>query len=547
MTRLPTVRCAIYTRKSSDEGLEQSFNSLDAQREACTAYITSQAHEGWRLTGPSYDDGGFSGGSMERPGLQRLLADLGQGRIDVVIVYKVDRLTRSLADFARIVEILDARGASFVSVTQHFNTTSSMGRLTLNVLLSFAQFEREVTGERIRDKVAASRRKGMWMGGTPPLGYDVRDRKLAVNEEEAERVRLIFERYGDLRSVKQLVADLRTRGITSKRWTTQAGGTRGGGPYGRGNLYKLLRNRVYLGEAVHKGTPYPGEHAAIVPQELWERVQAILEANRVERENRPRAAGRPLLTGLIVDDRGNTMSPSHCLKKGRRYRYYTSQAVLQHRPETAGTLTRVSAPAIEQLVEDRLCALMVGAGRRDWERLTVHEKARRLAVLVRRIEVGAERVRITLPHGDGVDPGNALRLMQRGESLIEDVDERILEIPVRLKTWGGRRMIVGPDGQDLTARPRVDEALVKALARAHRWCRLLASGQVASVSDLATEAGCTKAYIRQILRLAFLAPDLVDAILRGEQPRRLTLATMLETDIPLAWNEQRRLLGFPSR
>src|SRR5712675_1404771 len=276
-------RCAVYTRKSSEEGLDQSFNSLDAQREACEAYIKSQAHEGWKLVKTAYDDAGFSGGTTERPAVERLMADLRQGLIDVVVVYKVDRLTRSLADFAKIVEILDGHGASFVSITQQFNTTSSMGRLTLNVLLSFAQFEREVTGERIRDKIAASKKKGMWMGGVPPLGYQARDRGLVVVDSEAETVRCIFRRYAELGSMRLLQEELDAQGLTSKCWTSASGRLRGGKPFARGPLYLMLQNRIYRGEIVHKERSYPGEHAAIIDQQLWDMVQAQLAGNAAQR------------------------------------------------------------------------------------------------------------------------------------------------------------------------------------------------------------------------------------------------------------------------
>ncbi|WP_246692739.1 recombinase family protein [Methylobacterium sp. WL64] len=300
----PRLRCAVYTRKSSEEGLEQTFNSLDAQREACVAYVASQRHEGWQLLPALYDDGGYSGGTMERPALKRLLADVAAGKIDVVVVYKVDRLTRALSDFAKIVEVLDRRGASFVSVTQAFNTTSSMGRLTLNVLLSFAQFEREVTGERIRDKIAASKRKGMWMGGLPPLGYDVAERKLVVNAAEAETVRLIFRRYCCLRSVRLLAAELAQAGIHSKARRAVDGGNFGGQPLGRGALYAMLANRLYRGEVVHKGEAYPGEHVAIVDVELFAEAQAILALNRVERDEGVRAEAPSLLAGLVYDAAG---------------------------------------------------------------------------------------------------------------------------------------------------------------------------------------------------------------------------------------------------
>jgi site-specific DNA recombinase len=332
-----TRRCAIYTRKSTEEGLEQAFNSLDAQREACEAYIKSQAHEGWKLIKTSYDDGGFSGGSMERPAVKRLMSDLKQGLIDTVVVYKVDRLTRSLADFAKIVEILDGHGSSFVSVTQQFNTTTSMGRLTLNVLLSFAQFEREVTGERIRDKIAASKRKGMWMGGTTPFGYDARDRQLVANEADAETVRMIFQRYLELKCVRLLSQDLRDRGIVSKVKVSRRGRQHGGQPFGRGALYHLLQNQVYLGMIVHKGDPHPGQHAPIVTTDLWECVQKLLSSNRVVRHRVRTEGSVHMLVGKLKDEHGCPMVPVSTHKaNGQRYRYYVSDRCVRGRSVAAG-------------------------------------------------------------------------------------------------------------------------------------------------------------------------------------------------------------------
>src|SRR6202163_2864189 len=316
------VRCAIYTRKSSDEGLEQEFNSLDAQREACEAYIVSQRHAGWIALANMYDDGGLSGGSMERPALKRLLEDIKTGKVQTVVVYKVDRLTRSLADFAKIVDVLDAHNASFVSVTQQFNTTTSMGRLMLNMLLSFAQFEREIAGERIRDKIAASKKKGMWMGGNVPLGYDVKDRKLVVNEPEASTVRLIFRRYAELGSVALLRAELDQQDIVSKRREGAGGELSGGKRFSRGALYLMLQNRIYRGEITHQGTAYPGQHKAILDPELWQVVQDKLGANRQARSVAVGADAPSQPAGLIVDSDGNRMAPTHATKKAKRYRYY---------------------------------------------------------------------------------------------------------------------------------------------------------------------------------------------------------------------------------
>ena len=352
------IRCAIYTRKSSEEGLEQEFNSLDAQREACEAYIKSQRHEGWSALPQLYDDAGYSRGTMERPALKRLLADIAAHRIDAVVVYKVDRLTRSLSDFAKIVEVFDAHGVSFVSITQAFNTTTSMGRLTLNVLLSFAQFEREVTGERIRDKIAASKKKGLWMGGQPSLGYDVKDRKLIVNEAEATTVRMIFRRYLELGSVRALKAALDEEGVASKLRTTADGGAYGGKSFSRGALYLMLQNRIYSGEIVHKGTAYSGEHASIIDEDLWSSVQRRLEANGVERREKQDAGAPDLLTGILIDANGEPMTPTHAVKKGVRYRYYVSRRLVtgtkaeEGNGQTPGQ--RIPAANLEGLVVQRL-------------------------------------------------------------------------------------------------------------------------------------------------------------------------------------------------
>ena len=356
------MRCAIYTRKSSEEGLEQAFNSLDAQREACAAFILSQKHEGWTVLPTLYDDGGFSGGTMDRPALQRLLGDIGTGKVDVVVVYKIDRLTRSLFDFAKIVEAFDARGVSFVSVTQQFNTTTSMGRLTLNVLLSFAQFEREVIGERVRDKIAASKKKGMWMGGLPSLGYDVQNRKLVVNEEEALTVLHIFRRYVQLRSVRALQAELDAAGIRSKRRTLADGTPYGGQKLSRGALYLMLQNRIYRGEITHKGNAYPGEHPAIVDKPLWDQVQAILAENRVNRATGSDAKHPSLLVGLVFDENGERLTPSHAVKKGTRYRYYVSTSLITGAAKDRSKGRRIPAANLETLVITRLRTLLADRG-----------------------------------------------------------------------------------------------------------------------------------------------------------------------------------------
>jgi DNA invertase Pin-like site-specific DNA recombinase len=365
--RSKQVRCAIYTRVSTDQGLEQDFNSLDAQYDASQAYIRSQAHAGWSMVRSKYDDGGFSGGNTDRPALQRLLEDVKNGKIDIIVVYKVDRLTRSLADFAKLVELFDQHDVSFVSVTQQFNTTTSMGRLTLNVLLSFAQFEREVTSERIRDKIGASKRKGLWVGGKAPFGYETKDRKITIVPEDAEHVRMIFRSYLKLGSINLLMADLRARGIFTKAKTVKTGRTIGGIAFTSGPLSYLLRNRFYIGEVAYKGEILPSEQPPIINRDLFDAVQAKL----IEQQNnhvRTRARSDALLMGLIFDDRGNRMSPSHARKKGVKYRYYISLPLLQGQATQAGSIHRVPAAEIERAIGEAVgteCKAAAGIEHRD--------------------------------------------------------------------------------------------------------------------------------------------------------------------------------------
>jgi DNA invertase Pin-like site-specific DNA recombinase len=353
------MRCAVYTRKSSEEGLDQEYNSIDAQRDAGHAYIASQRAEGWIPVADDYDDAAFSGGNMERPGLKRLMADIEAGKIDVIVVYKIDRLTRSLADFSKMVEVFERQGVSFVSVTQQFNTTTSMGRLMLNVLLSFAQFEREVTGERIRDKIAASKRKGMWMGGVPPLGYDVENRRLVPNPQEAKLIRHIFTRFVELGSSTKLVKELKLDGVTSKAWTTQDGKVRDGKPIDKSLVYKLLGNRTYLGELRHKEQWYQAEHLPIVDQTVWDSVHAILATNGRSRANATRATTPFLLKGIVFGHDGRALTPWHSTKKttGKRYRYYLPMRDLKEHAGASG-LPRMPAAELESAVLDQLRNIM---------------------------------------------------------------------------------------------------------------------------------------------------------------------------------------------
>lgn len=506
-----TRRCAIYTRKSTEEGLDQAFNSLDAQREACEAYIKSQAHEGWKLIKTAYDDGGFSGGSMERPAVKRLMADLKLGLIDIVVVYKVDRLTRSLADFAKIVEILDGHGASFVSVTQQFNTTTSMGRLTLNVLLSFAQFEREVTGERIRDKIAASKRKGMWMGGTTPFGYDAKDRQLVVNEADAETVRMIFRRYLDLKCVRLLSQDLRDRGILSKVKVSRRGRQHGGRPFGRGALYHLLQNQVYLGMIVHKGAPHPGQHPPIVPTDLWERVRQVLSSNRVVRHRVRTEGSVHMLVGKLIDEHGRPMVPVSTHKaNGQRYRYYVSDRCVRGGSTTVGAVRRISAEAIEKLVIQRISPSPQGKA----ENLERASPAAQKQILRNTIDQVILR-----SHEVEIQPTNAAPLT----------------VPIRLKVRAAGKAILA-DGEGASRFVTLDHALIHAVARTNHWRRLLETGQARTPYDLARLEKCRVSYVQRHLPLAFLPPLLVEAIIDGRQPHWCSLSVLASGDLALAWS-----------
>ncbi len=503
-------RCAIYTRKSTEEGLDQAFNSLHAQREACEAYIKSQAHEGWKLVKTAYDDGGLSGGNMERPALRRLLADVVAGQVHTIIVYKVDRLTRSLADFAKIVDVLDGYGASFVSVTQQFNTTTSMGRLTLNVLLSFAQFEREVAGERIRDKVAASRRKGMWMGGSLPLGYDVKDRELVINEAEAKTVREIFDAYVRLGSVTDLQADLNRRGVVSKSWVSGTGRQWGGAKFGRGALYCLLRNPVYVGRVSHKGQVYEGRQAPIVELAIWEKAQQLLSSKSTPRQRRQVIPGGRLLTGRLFDDQGNAMSPTYTTRpKGKRYAYYVSQALLQNEKERAGTVSRVPADEVERLVLEALATRGIAKSNTEIARQSIE-----------RVVVFKDRIEIIRPTGAAE------------EEREDGSTRRSIVVPAKLARRSGAKVL--DDGI-----PAPDQAVVRALARAHEWRSWLEEGQAHSYRDIASKAAVNPGYVQAVLPLAFLEPRLTRELLDGRRQINGGLMELLRRGIPIEWQQQR--------
>lgn len=550
--RIGAVRCAVYTRKSTEEGLDQNFNSLDAQREACEAYILSQRHEGWMLVRESYDDGGFSGGNMERPGIKRLLADVEAGRVDVIVVYKVDRLTRSLADFAKIVDILDARSASFVSVTQSFNTTTSMGRLTLNVLLSFAQFEREVTGERIRDKIAASKAKGMWMGGTPSLGYEVEDRKLIVNEAEAEQVRHIMERYVALGCGRALIDELKATGYRTKKFLT-----RGGIPFSRGGLFHLLNNRIYLGEVVHKGVSHEGQHQAIVERHLWDAVQATMASQRVQRSRGDNFKSSSLLAGRLIDGEGRRMSPSHATKSGRRYRYYVTPAdsVTELQPAwrvPAHDLETAVIRLVKQMLDDRRQIVQItGAAQADALKVAII-LARKLN---ERLDNAAER-RLVI-----ADLGIAVRLAEDGITVEiasdaiaralgqerESGPEELAPIILMARAAKVRRgkdvklVIADNDGTAIGVR---DETLVSLIVESREAYDLVRKHPELSIKELAKQTGRCRNRFHRLVGIAMLAPDIVIACLDGTQPVRLTAHSLFNTELSVGWDDQRRLLGF---
>ncbi len=503
------LRCAIYTRKSTEHGLEQEFNSLDAQREACEAYIKSQASQGWKCLPQHYDDPAYSGGNLDRPALKKLLADIEAGRIDVVVVYKIDRLTRSLADFAKLVEAFDARSISFVAVTQQFNTTTSMGRLTLNVLLSFAQFERELSSERVRDKIAASRRKGKWTGGTVPLGYEARDKKLVVNKTEAETVRTVFRRYLELKSFSKLVADLDRRGIVTKRRHTKVAKYNGGIPFTYGPLAYFLKNRIYVGEMHHRGKWFKGEHEAILDRRTFDRVQELLKSNASRRKIKRSESGA-LLAGKLYDDKGNRMSPSFSTKNGVRYRFYVSSALLRGRKAASGSTPRVAAVEIESAVrtalETRQQKAPLEGGPVETDR-------------IERVILGGDRLHIRIA-GTPDEPSRDIKLKWSPKA---------------------KNTATTVEGDDVPEMVR-NEGLIQSVVRAHAWLQSLREGTYSSIEQLAESNRLHPKVVRQNLRLAFLSPNVTSAILDGSQPVGPSLARIPKL-LPLPWTDHGRLLG----
>lgn len=563
MSTRKTYRCAVYTRKSTSDGLEQDFNSLDAQREACEAYITSQASLGWKIVQTRYDDGGISGGTLDRPALQQLLLDIKAGHIDVVVVYKIDRLTRALMDFSKIVDIFDAQDVSFVSVTQQFNTTTSMGRLTLNVLLSFAQFEREVTAERIRDKIAASKKKGMWMGGPSPLGYDAIDKALIIVEAEADTVRQLFRLYLETGSVRILKQRADGLGIKTKYRTRKDGRIQGGKPFSRGNLYQLLSNPLYIGKVVHHGDTYPGQHDAIVDQELWDNVQNLMASNTRARISPTNIKSTCILTGLVYDETGDRLSPSHAIKNGVRYRYYISNRLV-HGGRADKDGWRIPADQIERpvlaLLDDHLTdplkltdmvdataftpamhqELIMAASRlaRQLRRARPHEQRSTLASFTHRIELHPDRLileidtsklNLTLTTGNPSDRGQA--------------QFRKIELAHHLKKRGVEAKLVITS--KTIATPEPDLTLIALIAKAHLWREQLTSGKAKSIDELAQQQNADRNEISRFLPLAYLAPVVIEKVLEGTQPVDMTVQRLRNLPtLPHSWNEQRLLLGF---
>ena len=564
MSTAKIIRCAIYTRKSTDEGLEQEFNTLEAQREACEAYIKSQAHEGWRAIPERFDDGGHSGGTLERPAMKRLLGLVRDRRVDIILIYKIDRLTRSLTDFAKLAEQFDQYGVSFVSVTQQFNTTTSMGRLMLNVLLSLAQFEREIARERIRDNIAAYKKKGMWIGGSVPLGYDWKDRKLIINPIEAKIVRTLFDLYLKLGNVRAVVAEANTRGLKTKVRVSRDTRQPGGKAFSRGHVYAILNNPLYVGRVAHKGETYAGEHAAIIPESTWQAAQSKMAENRQgQRTNAAKGENTNLLLGILFDADGNAFTPSYSVKNGHRYRHYIEQTLVTGE-KARGTLRRLPASEIENAVRNGIAkffesspGLLKALGRKldaatsqqaikvgrlfseqlgtvspsQWQTL--------LRPLLRRVTLGPEMLEIKIAT-------NALQTicgLVAPQPSMTSTSHYTLHIATIIRRRGGQRKLIVTSE---SSAPDLDPALIKALAQAREWFDQLVSDKSLSIKILAARERKASSYIGRVLRLAFCAPELQRAIVSGHHPPELTAKRLiLRENLDLAWYAQ-QLQFMPS-
>lgn len=540
------IRCAVYTRKSSEEGLDMEFNSLEAQREACEAYIKSQRQEGWALIDKRYDDGGCSGGTLERPALKELLFDIAQGLIDIIVVYKIDRLTRCLTDFSKIVEVLDKHETSFVSITQQFNTTTSMGRLTLNMLLSFAQFEREVTGERIRDKYAASKQKGMWMGGIAPLGYYRKDKKLYPDNDEVKKVNLIFERYIELRSVHLLKEYLDNNRVLS----------RVGKKFSKGILYHILCNRAYIGEVPHKDKWHKGQHEKIVPVETFNKAQEILKGNRIKGRSITVYKEPSLLAGKIFDDKGNYMSPSHSNKKGRRYRYYVSQAMIRHETQNIGEITKISAWEIEsfatkvvrevfdnkEILQETLKDLPIKTQN------AIIEKAREVNLtpqnirdMISKVKIFKEKVEISY-YAEQLKEVILSHYENRAVKEISKKTENTITKEIKIGVVdNGSKIIIGADMPNQTQ----NGAIMRLILKAYKWNRLLTTGAIRNAADIARQEKTHYSYVKKVLSLAYLSPRITESVVKGQCPRDLTITKIFSCKAT-EWAKQEQVLGFKS-
>ena len=547
------IRCTIYNRKSTDEGLDQEFNSLDAQFEACAAYIASQKHEGWKQLPRRYDDGGISGGTLDRPGLQQLLTDIDAGRVDMVVVYKIDRLTRSLADFAKLVERMEAANCSFVSVTQSFNTSSSMGRLTLNMLLSFAQFEREVTAERIRDKIAASKKKGLWMGGLAPLGYDPHPdklrRELIVNEEEAATVRRLFQIYLETGCLNASAQTASAEGLRSKRRIFDSGRIQGGTPLSRGQIHATLTNPVYRGLIRHKDQTFPGKHPAIIEDDLWEKVQTKLQAASAKRRgvSQDHGSAAPLL-GKFRDETGDRLTPTYTIKKGRRIRYYVSNGLVSGKPRPDAW--RLPAKPFEDAVAGAIAEHL--ARHAQLRSVSKDSSANAMETASQRAEALAQTINRSgiqaVAHciADGTIAQNIININLNASTLagyfdLEQTNLNPALLVIKTKFTCRRR------GQETKivageAKPQPDQTLVKALRNAHAWAEALKSGT--PIKEIADANRCSDSYARRVVPLATLSPKLQSAILDGTLPDHITLETFIRSNIPLDWQGQEARFGI---
>ncbi len=562
MSKQRRYRCAIYTRKSHEEGLDQEVNSLNAQREACEAYIHSQAGLGWELSSKTYDDGGISGGHMERDGLQNLIRDIKAGRIDIVVFYKVDRLTRSITDFGKLVDVFDEHEVSFVSVTQAFNTTNSMGRLTLNVLLSFAQFEREVTAERIRDKIAGSKQKGMWMGGRVPLGYCNHDKKLIVDEDEAKIVRLIFDLYAERKNVRLAKAELDKRNIRTRQRTNRNGDATGGNLFSAGNLYAILKNPIYAGKIKHKEKVYPGNHASIIEPHVWHAVQTMLSGQTKVIAQTAKHQSPALLAGLLFDDRGNRLIPHHTNKKGKKYHYYVGEKAKNlYAGDNSDNPTRLRLPM--KIIEDTVRDVLVDTLKSDGNLLleqtetidaaaiqllseTVQQLAETISTanhsklkglyrrLLERIEVDKDHIVFFF------NPAELIKNRSKGSQSQEPIQ---ITKPICIRRRGQElRLVIGGQRSN-SSKP--DEALIRLIAKAHLLKRELESSKVTSIKEFASKHGMDHGDAKNLMPLCYLAPSIIEDVLAGLQPPELTAKQLRSAqNLPIMWNEQRLHLGY---